>query len=335
MGLNIGLIGYGYWGTNLLRNLIESSSVSQVAVCDIRNERIQIINKMYPDILTTNDANDLINDPEIDAIVIATPTTKHYDLAKASLLQGKHVLVEKPLCNSSSQAAELVELAHRQKLVLLTDHTFLYNGAVRLIHENIQSGKVGKLKYIDSTRINLGIYQQDTNVIWDLASHDISIVQLLVDEQPSHIRAIGQYNSIHKKEDLAYIFLHYPSDLLVQINCSWASPAKIRQIIIGGEKQMVIFDDIEPSHKVKIYDFKAIESTDEDRKKVLIDYRLGDIHIPKFSTEEPLRCMVEDFFNCIRTGGTPFSSPERALDIVRIIEKAETSLYNHGALIEL
>lgn len=333
--MHVGLIGYGYWGVNLLRNLIESPYVHQISICDIRKERLQKIQKAHPDIYTTENANDIIQNKEIDSIIIATPVSSHYDLAKAALMNNKHVLIEKPICPSSEQAKELIKIANDKKRVLLVDHTFLYNGAVRLIKDKISSNQVGKLKYIDSTRINLGIYQKDTNVIWDLASHDISIIQLLVDEKPTHIRAIGQHNSVHHNEDIAYIFLYYASNLLVQINCSWASPVKIRQMIIGGEHQMIIYEDIEPTDKIKIYNFESIGSNDESKNQVLVDYRLGDVMIPKFSTREPLKNMLDDFFRCIIHDETPFSSAEKALENVIILEKAELSLYNNGALIEL
>lgn len=333
--MHIGLIGYGYWGVNLLRNLIESKHIDQISVCDKRAERLKLAKKIYPDINTSYDSNNLIFDKSINAIIIATPVSSHFELAKLALLNNKHVLVEKPMCTSGEEALELIHLAESRNLIIMVDHTFLYNGAIRLIKEKIDSGKIGKLKYIDSTRINLGIYQQDTNVIWDLASHDISIIQLLVDEKPTHIRAIGQYNSNQTKEDISYIFLHYASGLLVQINTSWASPVKIRQMIIGGEREMIIFDDIEPTDKIKVYNFAPTEINDEKRKQILIDYRLGDITIPKFSTREPLKNMMDDFFESIHTGITPFSSSQKAFQIIQILEKAELSLQQNGALIPI
>lgn len=333
--MHVGLIGYGYWGTNLLRNLIESSYVSRISVCDLKKERLLQAQKIQPDIFVTDNYKDLILNKEIEAIVIATPVSSHYELAYAALSNQKHVVVEKPLCTSSILAKKLISIAQLNHLVLLVDHTFLYNGAVRLIKDKIDSGTVGQLKYIDSTRINLGVYQDDTNVIWDLASHDISIILLLIKEKPTHIRTIGQHNPKYNKDDIAYIFLYYESGLLVQINCSWASPVKIREMIIGGESQMIIYDDIEPTDKVKIYDFEQVGVNEEYKKQALIDYRLGDLTIPKFSTKEPLKKMLENFFYCILHQTKPFSSAEKALDIIVILEKAEQSLRNQGELIEL
>ena len=335
MNFRLGLVGYGYWGKNLLRNMIESERISKISVCDLNEDRLSLIQKMHPEVSTTISASDLIGDQNIDAIVIATPASSHYELAKMGLLGDKHVFIEKPATASSVELKELISIAHEHKKILMVDHTFLYNGAVHKIKEYIGKNEIGKLKYIDSTRINLGIYQNDVNVVWDLAIHDLSIIQFLINERPVQIRAIGQLNPTHLTEDLAYLFLYYPSGLLVQINCSWASPVKIRQMIIAGDKQMIIYDDIEPSQKIKLYEFSAVSSNDKSRQEALMDYRLGDISIPKFSTNEPLKSALDDYLNCISNNGTPISSAESALEIVQLIEKAEESLKENGKLITL
>ncbi len=335
MNINIGLVGYGYWGKNLLRNMIESEAIQRMYVCDLQSDRLSQLKKMYPDVQTTTSYSDLINNEEIDAIIIATPTSTHFEIAKASLLKNKHILVEKPVTSSTKELKELIQLANDNERVFMVDHTFLYNGAVLKIKEYIESKQLGKLKYIDATRINLGIYQNDVNVIWDLATHDLSIVKFLIDEKPYQIRAIGQLNPSHSIEDLAYLFIYYASGLLVQINCSWASPVKIRQMIIAGSEQMIIYDDIEPSHKIKLYNYQAFPVNDEIRQKILIDYRLGDITIPKFSTKEPLKSVLEDFLHCIINNSKPRSNGEDALEIVNLLELAELSLSNNGKLISV
>jgi predicted dehydrogenase len=328
-------VGYGYWGTNILRNLVEMPGVGNIAVCDHRPERLKIAGKVLPDAITGRDFREIVHNSDIDAVIIATPTASHYEIARYALEYGKHVMLEKPMTSSSAEATDLIHTAENRGLVISVDHTFLHNGAIRVIKDQITNGQTGEINYIDCTRINLGIYQPDVNVMWDLASHDLSIVNFLIDEAPTHVRAIGKYNKLHQRVDNAYLFLYYPSGLLVQVNCSWASPVKIRQIILGGSRKMIIYDDIEPSHKLKIYDYSAVSLNDETRKKILVDYRLGDVIIPKFSTEEPLRAAIEDFLHCIQTGNKPISDARGALRIISILEKAELSLKNNGTLIEI
>lgn len=325
---HVALIGYGYWGINLLRNLINSSYVTTITVCDLESERLSMVRKNHPTINVTTSYEEILNNPDIDIIIIATPTSTHYELALKALSHHKHTLVEKPLCTCSVQAETLFHTAQQNNRVLFTDLTFLYNGAVEYIQQYISNGQIGKIKYIDSTRVNLGIYQSDTNVIWDLATHDVSIIQKILKLSPTHVRAISN------QTELAYIFLYYPNDLLVQINCSWASPTKIRQMILGGEKRMIIYDDVEPTQKIKIYDYNQ-NTHRTNRNNTLIDYRLGDITIPKFSTIEPLRKMLDTFFECIHTERNTSISPKENIEIIRILESAEKSLNEQGALIPL
>ena len=331
---NVGLIGYGYWGVNILRNLIQQKNTGLVTVCDKNMGRIESVKSSYFNLNTCINSDEIFANPEIEAIVIATPTSTHYTLAKQALLNGKHVLVEKPLCTSAKEAGELIAIAKSKNLILMVDHIYLYNPVVQYLKKYLAQDLLGKINYIDATRINLGIYQNDTNVLWDLACHDISIINFLVDEKPQSIRAIGKINPTHGVEDVAYLFLYYPSGLLVQINSSWASPVKMRKMIIGGEKQMIIYDDIESTNKLIIYNYANSSANDENKSK-LIDYRLGDITIPKYEISEALKNVIDEFHDCILTGKQPLASGENALDAVLILEKAQDSLKLNGAIIPI
>ena len=332
--INVGLIGYGYWGTNILRNLAEHFFIGTITVCDSNSKRISFVKSIYYPFQVTENSRDVINNPEIDAVIIATPTSTHYSLAKQALQTGKHVLVEKPLTTSGAEIKELMLLAQSKNLILMVDHIFLYNPVVRQLKKYIVQDCLGRINYIDATRINLGIYQNDTNVLWDLACHDISIVNHLIREKPESVRAIGRMNPVHGVVDTAYLFLYYTSGLLVQINSSWASPVKMRKMIIGGEKQMIIYDDIEPSNKLIIYDYESNTSVDENKNK-LTDYRLGNVTIPKYEPEEALKNVIQAFYDAIRTGVSPLADSYNALEVVHIIEVAQESLKNNGAIVSL
>jgi predicted dehydrogenase len=333
-GLHIGLIGLGYWGNNLLRTLTKQGLSRAVSVCDINPARIEAVKTNYFHLHTTSNADEIFSNPEINAVVIATPTSTHYQLAKQALLNKKHVLVEKPLCTSTEQAKDLISLAQASNVVLMVDHIFLYNPVVRQLKKYITPDFLGKINYIDSSRINLGIYQNDTNVLWDLACHDISVINFLIKEKAKTVRAIGRINPAYGMEEIAYLFLHYDSGLLVQINSSWASPVKIRKMIIGGEKRMIIYDDIESSNKLIIYDYQSSHSEDENKLK-LIDYRLGDITIPKYEISEPLNNMVEEFYDCILNKKMPLADGKNALDVITILEKAQESIKLNGQIIPI
>jgi predicted dehydrogenase len=332
--LNIGLIGYGYWGVNVLRNIVQQPASGRVIVCDINAKRLEAAQSIFINLETTTAASDIFANPEIHAVVIATPTSAHYSLAREALLSGKHVLVEKPLSTSVSEVEELIAIAAAKKLVLMVDHIYLYNPVIRQLKKYISEDFLGRINYIDATRINLGIYQDDINVLWDLACHDISIINYLLDETPQTARAIGKLNFNSKVEDLAYLFLQYNSGLLVHINSSWASPVKMRKMIIGGEKKMIIYDDIESTNKLTIYDYTSNQATDENKSK-LIDYRLGDITIPKYEISEPLGNVIAEFYECIVTGRKPLSDGANALHVVRILEKAEQSIRSNGITISI
>ena len=334
MAFNVALIGYGYWGKNLLRNLRESNHVSEITVVDINNDHLQQAQKIYPDVHICNEVKNVLQNKNIEVAIIATPTSTHYSIAKQFLEHHKHTLVEKPLCTQAQQAAELYQLATKNNCVLFTDLTFLYNGAVKYIKDFVTQNNIGPIRYIDATRVNLGIYQADTNVIWDLAIHDISIIQKLIQKAPTHVRAISHHDKSIKDIDLAYLFLYYPDDILVQINCSWASPAKIRKMTIGGTEKMIIYDEVEPTQKIKIYDYES-SIQQGSINSTLIDYRLGDITIPKFSTEEPLKVMLQSFFDCIQSPNTSILSEQESIEIIQTLENAEKSLLLHGEMISM
>ncbi len=333
--LNVALIGLGYWGKNLLRNIVNSKLSNDVYICDEDIQRCIEAEATYRLKTSFSSAASVFSSEEINCVVISTPTTSHFELAKRALEAKKHVLVEKPMTTSSTQVSELISLAEKNDLILMVDHIYLYNPAVAKLKEYLSDrSKMGKVNYIDATRINLGIYQQDVNVLWDLACHDISIINFLLDEKPLNVRAIGRVHPHLGIEDLAYLFLNYPSGVLVQINASWASPVKIRNMIIGAEHQMIIYDDIEPTNKLTIYDYAQANTADEGKTK-LTDYRLGNVVIPKFEQKEALQNVIEEFFDCILTHREPFANGTNALDVVRILEKAQESLILNGATIAL
>lgn len=332
--INTALIGHGYWGKNLLRNLIENPDTGDIYLCDSNSARATTVNYPTANITTFTNWEDVVTNKNIEAVVIATPTSTHYTIAKKCLAKGKHVLVEKPLCTSVREAEELCKLAEKNSLALMVDHIYLYNPIVRQLKGFLQRSDFGKMHYIDSTRINLGIYQKDTNVLWDLACHDISIINYLLEEKPASIRAIGKTNNFHSMEDIVYLFLNYASGILVHINTSWASPVKMRKMMLGGEKRMIIYDDIEPTNKLTIYDYDQNIPLDVG-KSFLIDYRLGNITIPKCEIQEPLKNVVAEFYRCIKHTSQPLTNGHHATETVRILEAAQQSLNKDGALVML
>ena len=325
----IGIVGYGYWGKNLVRNFNGLDSCDLVYVCEKNASLAEKCAKLYPSIKVVSDYAILLNDNSLDAIVVATPVDTHYPLSKAALLAGKHVLVEKPLTSSLSEAEELVQLAESKKLLLMVDHTFLYTGAVQYMKKMVDNNAIGRLQYIDSTRINLGLFQHDVNVLWDLAAHDISICLHLMGKDPLSVDAIGVSHTANDIENIAYLTLKFEDDLIAHFNCSWISPVKIRQMLIGGDNKMILFNDNEPTEKIKIYDTGYEAKTDEDRTRILVDYRTGDIHVPKIENTEALSLMASDFINCIKSGETPVSDAKLGVSVVKILEAAQKSIKQH------
>ncbi len=328
--MNIGIIGFGYWGTNLVRNFANLKDVNLKSVADERAERKSALKSLCPSAVFTASADDILSDKEIDAVVIATPVFTHYEMAKKALNNDKHVLLEKPMVSKTDQAMELIELADRKNKLLMVDHTFLYTGAVRKMKSLIDSGDIGNIKYFDSTRINLGLFQPDINVLWDLAPHDISILNYLIKEVPYSVQATGVSHTNNGIENIAYININYNSGFIAHFSCSWTSPVKIRMMLIGGDKKMILFNDVEPTEKIKVYDTGYELKTDEDKKKVLVDYRTGDIYTPKLDTKEALAVMAQDFVSSIINSQKPLSDNTSGFEVVRILEASQTSIKNKG-----
>lgn len=328
--MNIAIIGFGYWGPNLVRNFFATEGCNVLMVADTREERLEILRKLYPSIQTATSIQSVLTSPEIDAVVIATPVSTHYQFAKDALNNGKHVLVEKPMTRSSAEAMELIQIAEQKGKLLMVDHTFLYSGAVQKMKELIDGGDIGKLNYFDSTRINLGLFQPDMNVLWDLAPHDISILHYLVSEKPYSVNATGISHTGNGIENIAFMTITYKSGLIAHFNCSWSSPVKIRMTLVGGDKKMILYNDIEPTEKIKVYDTGYSVKTDEEKQKILVDYRAGDVFIPKLNMQEALAGLAKDFVRSINTGSKPVSGAALGLDVVKILEAAEHSIKNKG-----
>lgn len=333
--MKVAVIGFGYWGPNLVRNFNNVEGCSVDYVCDLSNDRLQAASKLNSNIKTTSDLNLIINNPHIDAVVIATPVFSHYDLAKKILNNDKHVLIEKPMTASSIEALELIELAKKRNKVLMVDHTFLYTGAVQKMHSLVNSGDLGKISYFDSTRINLGLFQPDINVLWDLAPHDISILTYLIKEKPISVNATGISHTNNNIENIAYMTVNYQSGIIAHFNCSWTSPVKIRMTLLGGDKKMVVYNDMEPTEKIKIYDTGYHVKSEEEKRRILVDYRVGDVFIPKINTTEALQVMANDFIRAIETGTIPVSNSELGLDVVKILEASQKSIKEKGKEIKL
>jgi predicted dehydrogenase len=331
--LQIAVIGFGYWGPNLVRNFEAHPHANVRCVVDARPERLQQLKQQYPAIHTSTQALEVIRDTQIDAVVIATPVFTHFELAKAALEAGKHVLVEKPMVTSVKEADILIEIATQRKLTLMVDHTYLYTGAVEIIKDYVDEGKIGNLQYIDSTRINLGLFQPDVNVLWDLAPHDISILQHLVKEAPYSVQATGISHTNNGIENIAYLTVNYQSNRIAHFNCSWTSPVKIRKFLIGGDEKMIVFDDTEPTEKIRVYDTRyhyTERRSDEDKRKVLVDYRVGDIHIPKVPLKEALAGVAADFIHAILHQVAPLSSAWSGRQVVQLLEASQQSIKNGG-----
>ena len=330
-----GIIGFGYWGPNLMRNFSNSQECKVIKVADARPERRKAVANLYPNVVACESADDVLNDPEIDAVIIATPVFTHYDLAKRALHADKHVLLEKPMTAKVSEAKELIEIAHRLGKVLMVDHTFLYTGAVQKMKTLVQDGTLGNLRYFDSTRINLGLIQQDVNVLWDLAPHDISILNYLSNKKAFSVQATGISHIHNGIENIAYLTVNYEDDFIAHFNCSWSSPVKIRMMLVGGDKKMIVFNDMEPSEKLKIYDTGHDISNDEEKQKVLVDYRVGDVYIPKVQITEALAGMAADFISAITRGTTPISDFNSGLQTIEILEAAQKSIKEKGREVKI
>jgi predicted dehydrogenase len=332
--INFGVIGYGYWGPNVVRNLDRLDETTVVAVCDKSPAARRKVAKAYPDVLVTADPGELMSSPEIDAIAVVTPVWTHYELAKAALENGKHVFVEKPFTSNADQAKELIDLAARKNLKIMVDHTFLFTGAVQKIKQLLHDGSLGKLYYYDSTRVNLGLFQHDVNVVWDLAPHDLSIIDHLIQKTPEAISATGQTH-LNGHEDVAFITLYFPDKVIAHINVNWLSPVKVRTTLIGGEKKMLVWNDLEADEKIKIYDKGVKVTSREGLYDLLVHYRSGDMWAPQIEQVEALTRELAYFVECIAKDETPLNDGEAGLRVVKMLEAANASIVKRGELVYL
>lgn len=328
--MNVGIIGYGYWGPNLVRNFSLVNNCQVKMVSDFRQERLAVLTKAYPAVKATTNPDDIILSNEIDAVVIATPVFTHFPLAKKALENGKHVLLEKPMTSTVKEAEELMNLAKQKNLLLMVDHTFLYTGAVKKMKDLIDEKTIGDIHYFDSSRINLGLFQPDVNVLWDLAPHDISMLLYLVEGKPYSVNATGISHTNNGIENIAYLTVNYTNDLIAHFSCSWTSPVKLRSLLIGGDKKMMLFNDLEPSEKIRLYDTGYNYKTDEEKNRLMVDYRTGDVFIPKIESKEALHSMANDFINSIIHSTEPVSSAQLGLDVIKILEASQKSIKNKG-----
>lgn len=332
---SIAIVGYGYWGPKLVRNFLLNGSFSPVLIVEENAERLTRGLRENPGAQGVASYAKMLSRPDVAAVVLATPVATHYPLAKAALESGKHVLVEKPLATTTAHAEELVALAAARQLVLGVDHTYVYHPAVQCIRELVRSGELGKLAYIDSSRINLGLFQHDVNVLWDLAVHDLAIINTLTDERPVTVQAIGVAHLTQNIENIGILILRYESGLFVHINCSWVSPVKLRHTLIGGNKKMIVYDDLNSNEPIKIYDSGVVARTDEERNRLLYEYRTGDVYSPRIPQREALANLVADFARAVREGGRLVSDGRFGADTVKILEAAQHSVKNAGTEVTL
>jgi predicted dehydrogenase len=330
----MGVIGYGYWGPNIVRNFNGVEGAKVVSVCDSNKGVLNKASKAYPGISTTSDVNDVLASPDIDAVAVITPVSAHFDLARRALENGKHVFVEKPFTAMAAQAEELVELAEKKNLTIMVDHTFLFTGAVRKIKELIDQGELGKLYYYDSTRVNLGLFQHDVNVVWDLAPHDFSVMDYVIEQKPVAVSATGgiHYNGF---EDVAYVTVFCEDNVIGHFNVNWLSPVKVRTTLLGGNKKMLLWNDLEADEKLRIYDKGVDVKTRENVYDLLVSYRTGDAWIPKVQPTEALKLEAEYFVDCVTNSKKPINDGAAGLRVVKMLEAASESLKEKGKLVTL
>ena len=332
--IRVGIIGYGYWGPRIARNFHSANGCEVTVICDKSPETLRRAKQAFPGIAVTSEVSDVMSSPDIDAVAVITPVWTHFGLAKAALENGKHVFVEKPFTATTAQAEELIELASRKNLKIMVDHTFLFTGAVKKIRELIDEGTLGKLYYYDSTRVNLGLFQHDVNVIWDLAPHDLSIMDYLIKDKPTAVIATGQKH-LNGHEDIAYITIYFGDSMIAHLNVNWLSPVKVRSTLLGGEKKMVLWNDVEADEKVKVYDKGVDISNGQSVYDLLVSYRSGDMWAPKIEQAEALATEAKYFVDCIEQDMTPFNDGAAGLRVVKLLEAADRSLQERGAAIQL
>ena len=332
--VRFGVIGYGYWGPKVVRNLTSLEGSELMAVCDKSPAARRRMQKAHPGIAVATEASEILGSADVDAVAVVTPVWTHYELAKSALENGKHVFVEKPFTSNTAQAEELIELAAKKNLKIMVDHTFLFTGAVKKIRELVDEGALGKLYYYDSTRVNLGLFQHDINVIWDLAPHDLSIMDYLIKETPEAIVATGQTH-LNGFEDVAFITLYFPNKVIAHINVNWLSPVKVRTTLIGGEKKMLVWNDLEADEKIKIYDRGVQITNRQGLYDLLVNYRSGDMWAPQLEQVEALRQELAHFVDCISNDQPPMNDGNAGLRVVKMLEAANESLRHRGALVYL
>lgn len=333
--MKVAVIGAGYWGPNLIRNFLMLDEVEAVVACDLDEGRLAKMRKLFHGIETATDHNAIIDRGDIDIVVIATPVSTHHEIAKKALLSGNHCFIEKPMTASVAEAKELIDIAASKSLKLFVDHTFIYTGAVRKMKEIITLGRLGEIYYFDSVRINLGLFQHDVNVIWDLAPHDLSIMDYLLEQKALSVSAIGTCHVGNGLEDIAYLTLEFENNLIAHFHVNWLAPLKIRKTLIGGTKSMIVYDDTEASEKVKIYDKGIDVTTREGVYDTLVQYRTGDMLSPKLNQEEALAVGTRHFIDCILNDTKPLTDGHAGLNVVRILEASAISIKNRGQLVEL
>jgi predicted dehydrogenase len=332
--VRIGVIGYGYWGPNIVRNFSAVSDATVVAVCDKNPQTFKTLSKTNPGIRCTADPKDILHARDIDAVAIVTPVSTHFALAHHALRCGKHVFVEKPFTGSVADASRLIETAEKKKLTIMVDHTFLFTGAVRKIKSLIDDKVLGKIYYYDSTRVNLGLFQHDVNVIWDLAPHDFSIMDYVIKDRPVAVSACGK-SHVNKQENIAYITVYFTSNLIAHFSVNWISPVKVRTTFIGGEKKMLVWNDVDPDEKIKVYD-KGIEVTNrEGIYNLLVSYRSGDMWAPKLDQMEALKMESNYFVECVSKSKRPINDGNAGLQVVRLLAACDKSLKQNGKMVAL
>jgi predicted dehydrogenase len=337
--IGVAVVGYGYWGPNLVRNFADTPGARLVAVCDLKKERLASVKGRYPSVRITDDFDELLRDPEVTAVAIATPVSTHFRLAMSALMAGKHVFVEKPIASSSEEAQRLVEEAARRKLVLAVDHTFIHTGAVRKMRELVENG-LGEVYYYDSVRVNLGLFQHDVSVIWDLAVHDLSIMDYVLPVPPVAVSATGMSHVAGEPANIAYLNLFFENNLIAHIHVNWLAPVKVRRTLVGGSRKMIVYDDLEPSEKIKVYDKGITLNGDQQQAgertyQALVGYRTGDMWAPHLDMTEALGSEIREFIGCIERSETPTADGRAGLRVVRILEAATQSLAQRGRMIEL
>ncbi len=327
--IRFGVIGYGYWGPNVVRNIHALESATVAAICDRHPAAQKRAMNAFPSVKVVSDANEILRSPDIDVVAVVTPVWTHFELAKAALENGKHVFLEKPLTSNVEQAEELIELAEKKNLQIMVDHTFLFTGAVKKIRQLVDQGELGDLYYYDSTRVNLGLFQHDIDVIWDLAPHDLSIMDYLIRKEPEAVVATGQAH-LNAHADIAFITVYFPENTIAHINVNWLSPVKVRTTLLGGEKKMLVWNDLEADEKVKVYDKGVQINNQEGVYELLVSYRSGDMWAPKVEQTEALKVEMQYFLNCIETNTKPMNDGVAGLRVIRLLEAAGKSLKLRG-----